>query len=158
MALKSISFGSLQNFHIYDDTVHANGISLPVGTQASFHDVQLSGRLDVIEYFRQRWITATQITANKDNFDLWTDLGGDYTNVRISSDASRDITGIVSKVDGFHLRLINTGSNNIVIKHDSASSTAANRFYTQSAGDLTLAANQAALFIYDTTSARWREV
>lgn len=96
--------------------------------------------------------TPSQFTANQDNFAM----SKGYMQ-RWSSDASRDVTGIsTSQIAGQVHLIINVGSNDIVLKHESASSTAGNRFLNSTGADITLAANQAAEIIYDSTTARWR--
>ena len=99
----------------------------------------------------QRMRPPAQVTANRDNYPL-----PDATVLRMSSDAARDITGFADGTDGRLLIILNTGAQNIVLKHQSGNSTAANRIVANSGADLTLAANQLALLIYDVTSKRWR--
>lgn len=96
-------------------------------------------------------ITPSQLTGNADDYDPT----GNYRAavMRLSSDASRDITGIAGGVQGRILIIVNIGSFNIVLKND-VTSTAANRFLM--AADLTLAPNEGASFIYDDLSSRWR--
>ena len=84
---------------------------------------------------------------------------------RLSGTAARNITGIAppsgSHVDGRMIRLYNVGSFNLTLKHNSASSTAANRFYNVQAIDIIVGANDYAELIYDGTNngsgaAGWR--
>ncbi len=97
------------------------------------------------------WISPTQLTANQDNYNP-----GVARNYRLSSDASRDITGLsISQVDGQEFYFYNIGSNNIVLKHD-VTSTAANRFYCTGGADITLAAYDCARIVYDNTTQRFR--
>ena len=51
--------------------------------------------------------------------------------------------------------LVNIGSQNAVLKHDTTS-TAANRFYGPNSADVTLRPNGWVAVWYDITSARWR--
>jgi hypothetical protein len=67
--------------------------------------------------------TPAQITANQNDYDP-----GDYDLLRLSTDASRNITGISGGVTGRALYLVNSGSFNIVLVHASALSQSANRF------------------------------
>lgn len=100
--------------------------------------------------------SVSQITSSKDDYAP-TYVGYEHsatTVLRLDSDASRDITGIAHKYDGQVLFLVNVGSNNIVLKDESASSTAANRFALN--GDITLAPDNSAMLWYDGTSNRWR--
>lgn len=96
--------------------------------------------------------TPTQLTANVNNWNPGRNL-----NVRASSDASRNVTGIANlQEDGQIMYLWNVGSQNIVLVNESASSTAANRLHTSTGADITLAANKCALLFYDGATQRWR--
>jgi hypothetical protein len=100
-------------------------------------------------------LAPAQITANQDNYSP-TNLY--KTSVlRLTTDASRDITGIVpgpaGRVDGRILFIYNVGGFNIVLKND-VTSTAANRFLFPA--DITLAPNEGIGLMYDSTSSRWR--
>lgn len=92
-------------------------------------------------------ITADQAAYNPGSAPIW----------RLSSDAARNIQGITAASDSGTLRLIaNVGSTDIVLKHEDAGATAANRITVDTGVDLTLKANQQAWIWYDATSARWR--
>ena len=96
----------------------------------------------------------TQFAANTN--DLAT--AGDYGIIRISSDAARDLTGIVRPSGTYKncfCKLINVGSYTITLVND-ATSTAANRFYTGTGVDFPLLPNCAVELVYDLTSSRWR--
>jgi hypothetical protein len=96
-------------------------------------------------------ISPTQIAANTDDY---TPTGLSTANVlRLTTDASRNLTGITGGASGRILLLMNVGSNNLVLK-DETTSTAANRF--SFGADVTLGAKQSVLIWYDTTSSRWR--
>lgn len=100
-------------------------------------------------------ITPTQLTANTNDY---APTGLDTANtLRLSTDASRDLTGLTGGSDGRLMIVHNVGSNALVLKNESASSTAANRFALGGA-DVTLAANQSVTLQYDSTSSRWRSV
>lgn len=97
-------------------------------------------------------LTPAQITSNQNNY-----APGVAWLYRLSTDASRDITGLaISQVDGQFVRFCNVGSNNIVLKHQDTNSTAANRFLCGGAADITLAADEQAEGWYDATTSRWR--
>lgn len=100
--------------------------------------------------------TPAQITADQNNYNQWGAAYGRF--LRLSSDASRSLTGLYATgvADGQLHVIINVGAQNIVLVNESASSTAANRFHNTSGADITLAADQQALLIYDSTTARWR--
>jgi hypothetical protein len=98
-------------------------------------------------------LTPAQITADRNDYNP-----GQATYFRLSSDASRTITGWGnSQIDGmFVASIVNVGSNDIVFAHQSLSSSAANRFICKGAADITLAANEEAAMWYDNTTQRWR--
>lgn len=98
--------------------------------------------------------TPAQITSNQNNYDAQSNERAPVW--RMSSDASRDITGLTYSWDGALIYWVNVGANNIVIKHEDANSTAANRFLCSTGADITLSANKMAMLWYDTTSDRWR--
>lgn len=99
--------------------------------------------------------TPAQFGTNQNNY---TEEGGNsHGFFRWSSDTSRDVTGLsISQEDGDVHIIVNRESNNIVLKHEDANSTAANRFLNSTGADITLSANQAADAIYDGTTQRWR--
>lgn len=98
-------------------------------------------------------LSPAQITADQNNY-----APGVGWFIRLTSDASRNLTGLVAGVDGQIAEIWNVGSFNIVIQDESSTtaSTAANRFLTSTAADLTLTPKKCALLRYDATSARWR--
>lgn len=98
-------------------------------------------------------ISPSQITANQNDYNP-TNISKS-NRVRISSDAARDITGITASDSGKTMSLSNIGSFDITLKHESASSTAGNRF-TLGGSDYVLAAGTSCILQYDGTSARWR--
>lgn len=105
----------------------------------------------------------SQITASQNNYNPGTFSYAQYW----SSDASRNVTGLltsstqnsvtVSQVDGQVHRIYNSGSNNIVLKHQDTGSDAANRFLSSTGADVTLVANECADVQYQAGSVnRWR--
>lgn len=99
-------------------------------------------------------ISPPQITANQNDYSP-TDLATS-TILRLTSDASRNITGVATGASGRVLILENVGSFDIVLVNESASSTAANRLALTV--DRTLAAGRSIILIYDATSSRWRDL
>lgn len=71
-----------------------------------------------------------------------------------------DLTGVVpvTAASGQVIVLSNTSANTVTIKHESASSTAANRFKNSTGADLSLTTNKTQMFFYDTTASRWRNI
>ncbi len=104
--------------------------------------------------FRAVATSPAQITSNQDNYNP----GGSSYFQRWNTDASRNITGMTfsaAQVDGQAHVIVNVGTQDIVLKHQTTS-TAANQFLNSTGADITLTANQAADAWYDGTSVRWR--
>src|SRR5882672_11462922 len=101
-------------------------------------------------------ITPPQITANQNDYSP-TGIG--TANVlRLSSDATRDITGINANTNtsGRILILLNVGANNIDLRHENASSSAANRFNNLTGADPSIIGQFGQRTIwYDATLSRW---
>lgn len=102
-----------------------------------------------------------QITANQNDYSLGTNRS---KYIRLTSNGVWDVTGLTIPSDGLgntqvagqeHV-LVNVGANGIILKHQSASSSAANRFLCSTGADITLNANEAADIFYDATTQRWR--
>ncbi|WP_445486914.1 hypothetical protein [Rhodopseudomonas sp. RCAM05734] len=97
-------------------------------------------------------ISPAQITANQNDY---APAGvAIATTLRLSTDATRNLTGLVDARDGAMKMIINVGSNSLVLKNADAGSTAANRF--DFGADVTLNGKQAALLRYDGTDSRWK--
>lgn len=99
-------------------------------------------------------VTPSQITANQNDYAP-TSLSLAVT-LRLSSDASRNVTGLSGGAAGRCLLLQNVGSFNLVLREQDAASTAANRFAL--GADYTLEPSGGAVLKYDGTSSRWRIV
>ncbi len=76
------------------------------------------------------------------------------TTLRLSTDASRNITGLVDAREGAIKSIINVGNNPLVLQNQNAGSAAANRF--DFGADITLASKQSATIRYDGTDQRWK--
>lgn len=96
--------------------------------------------------------TQPQITSNQNNYNP----EGLYTTaaLRVQSDASRNITGLMGGVDGRVIFIRNIGSFDIVLKNQDANSTAEHRF--NFGADHTLAPGQTVILNYDLPGLRWR--
>lgn len=95
--------------------------------------------------------TPAQITATQNDYDP-----GNKIVSRLSSDATRIITGITGGVT-YQLRVLaNVGSFDITLADADTGSAAANRILTVTGSDLTLAPNKLAFCFYDTGATRWR--
>lgn len=80
--------------------------------------------------------TPSQITSNQDNYDP-----GDYDYLRLTSDASRNISGFSGGVNGRVLYLMNGGTQNIVLLHNSGLSVAGNGIRCPGAASYTMTPN-----------------
>lgn len=99
-------------------------------------------------------ITPAQITADQDDYSP-TNLESAVV-LRLSTDASRTITGLAARGDGEAKLIQNVGSNDLVLANQNASSVAANRFALESGNNETISAGGQRWIIYDGTSSRWR--
>jgi len=105
--------------------------------------------------------TPAAITSSQNNYVL---TGSAFQ--RLNCTTAADITGIApptggAHVDGRMIRLVSVGTATVTLKHNSASSTAANRMYMSGAADKALAVNAWADLVYDSTdngsgAAGWR--
>ena len=112
----------------------------------------LSKRLNEFLVERQESLTTlSQFTGNQNNLDC-----GDGIMFRISTDASRDITGLAAGIDGQVKRFVNVGSSDAVFKNQDANSDAVNRLLNDTGADVTVSANESIEYWYDLTTARWR--
>lgn len=117
------------------------------------YSVLLNGSLMHNGYLAESGIvSAAQITSNQNNYNP-TGLSGARI-LRLSSDASRDITGIVAQANHM-IWVFNAGGFNIVFKHASGSSAAGNMFICPGAADYTLTPGSSLQLYYDTVSAFW---
>jgi hypothetical protein len=101
-------------------------------------------------------ITPAQITSDQSNYDP----SGNSTAsaLRLSSDASRNISGLAQGNSGTIKWLANVGTFNIVLQHEQTGSSPSNRFLFPSAENITIPPDSAMRIQYDATSSRWRLV
>ncbi len=97
-------------------------------------------------------LTPPQILIDQNNYSP-TGLSTAST-LRLSTDASRNITGLAGGSDGRVLTLHNVGAFNWTLVDESASSTIGNRFALTS--NLTIPPDTSITLQYDGTSFRWR--
>jgi hypothetical protein len=99
-------------------------------------------------------ITPAQLTAATND---WAPTGfSTASTIRLSTDASRNITGLAGGADGRIIIIHNVGAQNAVLLNESSASTTTNRFLFGS--DLTLAGDTSVTLRYDATSQRWRAI
>lgn len=99
-------------------------------------------------------VTPSSLTADQNDWAIGT---GDI--FRVAGTAARNVTGIAAGTSGLAVLLVNVGTFALTLKHQNASSSAANRFTVPWAGDCVLAASGGAVvLVYDSTSSTWRVV
>ena len=145
------------------DHVHAHGSGyLPDAHHARSHDhsnasdgaalVPESVEITGGPFALRGDISPAQIAADTNDYNP---AGlADATTLRLSTDASRNLTGLAGGADGRIITIFNIGSFNLVLVDESASSSAANRFALSA--NLTIAGDEACTLQYDSTSSRWR--
>jgi acetyltransferase-like isoleucine patch superfamily enzyme len=95
-----------------------------------------------------REFVAPQITADQNNYNpTASSIQWDASNssiLYVNSDAARSITGLANSTGwvGRHVWMYNTGSFNITLVHQSASSSAGNRFHGVNSANITLQPKQ----------------
>lgn len=104
-------------------------------------------------------LSPAQITANTHDYDptgFRVSNKIDVSILRMSSDANRDLTGLVpsSPAAGNIVTITNIGGDNIKLKNNNGGSLAANRFLTK--GDINIEPNESFTIYYDTVDLRWR--
>ena len=97
-------------------------------------------------------ITPTQLIANTNDYAP-TNFATAAV-LRLSTDASRNITGLAAGSDGRLIIIHNIGSFDIVLTNEDALSIASNRFVFGS--NHTIVPNESVILLYDATSLRWR--
>ena len=122
--------------------------TISLGAHASTHQ---TGGADAVSSVV---VTPSSLTADQNNWVIGT---GDI--FRVAGTAARAITGIAAGSSGLTILLLNVGSFALTLRHQNASSTAANRFTVPWAGDCVIPANGGAVaLVYDATSSTWRVV
>lgn len=103
------------------------------------------------DFYLSSYLTPDQITSDKNNYSFsgFTNV----VNIRLSSDAARNITGLSNGANGRILILSNIGSFTITLKANSLNSFAQNRFALES--DIAIAPGGAVTLYYDNAQNRW---
>jgi hypothetical protein len=100
-------------------------------------------------------LSPAQLTANTNDFNP---TGMEEAGLLILDlDAAHDLTGLAGGEDGreIWISVKNGSAGNLMIRHQSASSTAGNRFLIGVGTDLIVIPNQVVPFRYDGTLGRW---
>jgi hypothetical protein len=152
-----IANGTSNNFRVINNDLRGNTTAAFTNgatgaNQQTFGNLGHDGQLQAGFVDFKNAISPANITANQNDYNP-TGLSS-ASALCLTSDASRNITGLAGGVQGRYLMLYNTGSNNIVLKNADSGSTAANRFEID--GDFTLYPKGGVTIWYDSTSSRWR--
>lgn len=97
-------------------------------------------------------VRTTAALSTGENNDWNPDLS-EISRLRISGAADAELTGMQGGTDGRFILLTNIGSETIIVRDESSSSSAANRFGLN--GDVLLGQNQTVALIYDDSINRW---
>ncbi len=106
-------------------------------------------------------ISPAQITTDEDDYQGQGSGTAMRGLLRLSTDASRTITGIDATTVDFseaddELRLVNIGAFDLILGHQDVGSAAANRIISPTGADLVLGPDEMALLWYDGATSRWR--
>lgn len=100
-------------------------------------------------------VTALGLVGSQNNLNPtnWNDISKQTIFISTTTDAN--LTGIQQGAGGRHCHLVNVGSTIITLAHESASSTAANRFTLPGGTSVSLRPGAGFSFIYYATTSRW---
>lgn len=132
------------------------GAATAGGARVSLSAAQSGANADItsltaLSLLRLLATSPAQITADQNDYNP-----GTGSNFRLSTDAARTVTGFAGGADGRLMLIANVGSFNLVLANQNAGSVAANRIVTGTGADVTVAADDTAILIYDSVSSRWR--
>jgi len=145
--LSKVSSNDTTFLHLENKVAVGVGISKQTLNDGASEQVELSSLLETI-------LTPTLITADQDDY---TPTGfGPAGVLRLSTNASRTITGFGTATEQPIKHLVNVGSNDLVLSHQNSNSTAANRITTPDGQNFTISPNGTTALWYDTTSLTWR--
>ncbi len=111
-------------------------------------------RLRLEGIFNLNHATIAQFTADQNNFVIPVD-GAGRTILRMSTNASRTLSGMIKEQNGDTIWITNQGNFNLLLGHDDTNSSAPNRFLSPTQSAITLGADQSALLWYDDAINRW---
>jgi len=104
-------------------------------------------------------VTPAQITSSQNDYNP-AGFSSGATVMRLSTDASRNITGIQSQAGWTNRMLVieNVGSFPIVLKNQDSGSATTNRIKGYQVNDVTILQNDTIMLFYDLASSNWRVV
>lgn len=137
-------------------TVNANDVAINYANANTWTAAQtINALLDAQQDIRFSGdISPAQLTAQTDN---WNPTGWSTASIiRVDTNGSISLTGLAGGADGRLAFIHYIGVNSLIIQDEHASSTAANRFALNA--NISLGPDQSTLFLYDTTTQRWRAI
>jgi len=133
-------------FNLTYNTVNGVRMSLGKATPTAQLSVQ-----DDIQFDPLGFVLGNGVTYNDFNIQ-------GKTYIRMNSGTGCTLTGLAGGIDGKILIIINATGGNLTVSNQSTGSVAANRVITGSGANLTLAADQNCILLYDGTTQRWRVI
>lgn len=144
--------GRLGGQTIHGGTGAGQGLTLQSTSDSSRGVVSVVDDLVAQTRLRVGVSTADQITSDQNDYPC-----GGRGVLLLATDASRTLTGLDGAGDSQFLLIVNVGSQDLILAHESSSSAAENRIVTGPAGSsLTVPAAGNVTLWYDANSARWR--
>lgn len=155
------AFRDMTNCVVEDSTITLPSL-MNNGTNVTFRNVAatcssayLSGTTDNVQFANcsaglEAVSSPAQITGNQNDYAV----GQMVQVLRLSTDASRNVTGITNGFKGRVMEAFNVGSFDLVLTNEDAASAAANRLAL--GASLTIGPGEGATLWYDSTSSRWR--
>lgn len=142
-------------------TGHVSGLTIGMTTAnlggADTFALLQRGRRHTLGVDSHEQLSPAQLTADVNDYQPAT-LNAMRQVWRLSSDASRNVTGVAVQQDDDTQWIMNIGANNIVIQHQNAGSVAGNRIISPTGADYTIGPNESCALIHDQITDRWRLV
>ncbi len=160
IAFQSAERAGADNTGLYRLRVYTAGVANQI-YEASGLTFTVTARARVEGVLAVAPISPAQITTDEDDYQGQGSGTAMRGVLRLSTDASRTITGIDATTVDFSepddmLWLINIGSFDLVLGHQDVGSAAANRIISPTGVDLILGPDDSALLWYDGATLRWR--
>lgn len=151
VALVLISSATLGKLYIYPvqptASSHNHNSNYDGGSELVPTSVSISGTFTITGKI------SPSITAGQNDWNP-TGLATAYT-IEAAPTAARTITGISAQSNGRQILIVNNSAFELTLSHESASSSASNRFYFPEQVSVILKAKAAIELVYNSTLARW---
>jgi hypothetical protein len=143
--------------YLFDKLVAVDPIRKSIISSGTGNRVQLAMKSRSFPYGDE--ITPPTLTADVDDYAPVGIAGASL--MRLASDVDgRQVSGLLAPgpSDSIAVAIANVGTTTWVLRHENASSAAANRFECPQGNDLAVSPGISVLVVYDRTTARWRIV